>query len=447
MMLPVQRFNNFIEQNRLFAPSEPLLAAVSGGRDSVLLVHLLKQAGYTFGIAHCNFQLRGDEADREQDFTEELAKQLGVPFFTTNFDTQDYATEKHISIQMAARELRYQWFEEIRASFGYSKIAVAHHQNDSVETILLNLTRGTGIAGMHGILPLNGKIARPLLFLTREEIDAITAAENLKYVEDSSNASIKYARNKLRHEVIPKLKELNPQLEQTFKNSMAHFRDLELLLENNLKHLRKTLFTEGVGGIYISIKGLKALEPQRLLLFGLLSPYGFNQTAIDDIIACLDKHSGRTFESAGYVLLLDREQLIISKRNLISTEPVLIYENTHEVNFGNHKLTLLADDSAMIVKGNPMAFSADDAKLVYPLTLRHWQDGDSFYPLGMTGKKKLSDYFISEKIPLNQKSEIPVLVNGNGDIIWIAGMRPDERYKVTPLTKKVIIFELYKLNL
>jgi tRNA(Ile)-lysidine synthase len=443
MMLPVQRFNNFIEQYRLFLPFEPVLAALSGGRDSVLLVHLLKQAGYTFGIAHCNFQLRGAEADSEQAFTEELAKQLGVPFYTTNFDTGAYAAEKHISIQMAARELRYQWFNEIAASFGYSKIAVAHHQNDSVETILLNLTRGTGIAGMHGILPLNGNIARPLLFLTRDEIDTIVAAENLKYVDDSSNASVKYARNKLRHEVIPKLKELNPQLEQTFKSNIERFRELEILLEDTLDKLRKDLFVEGVGGVLINIQKVKALHPQRLLLFGLLSPYGFNQTAIDDLIASLNKHSGRTFESAGYVLLLDREQLIISKRKTTATEPVLIYEGMREVDFEDYKLTLLSDDSPMIVKGNPMTFSADADQLIYPLTLRHWQEGDTFYPLGMKGKKKLSDYFISEKIPLNKKREIPVLVNGNGNLIWVGGLRPDDRYKVTPLTKKVIIFELY----
>lgn len=444
-MLPVQQFNHFIEENQLFSSTDQVLAAVSGGRDSLLLVHLLKQAGYSFGIAHCNFMLRGAEADGEQDFTEELAKQLGVPFYTTNFDTQQYAADKHISVQMAARELRYQWFDEIRASFGYNKIAVAHHQNDSVETILLNLTRGTGIAGMHGILPVNGNIVRPLLFLTRDEIDAIAASENLKYVDDSSNASTKYARNKIRHEVIPKLKELNPRLEQTFKNNMERFREMEMLLQEALIHVRKE-FVEGIGGIYISIEKVKRLKPQRLLLFGLLSPYGFNETAVDDLIVSLDKHSGRTFESSAYVLLLDRDQLIISKRKTIIDQPVLIYENMYEVEFDRHKLSLISDDSAMIVKGNPMAFSADAAQLIYPLTLRHWREGDTFCPLGMKGKKKLSDFFIGEKIPLNQKDHVPVLVNGNAEIIWIGGLRPDDRYKVTPLTKKVIIFELYKLN-
>ncbi|HEX3387042.1 MAG TPA: tRNA lysidine(34) synthetase TilS, partial [Mucilaginibacter sp.] len=192
-MLPAGRFTKFIEQNQLFSRHDKVLAAVSGGMDSVLMTLLLKETGYHFGIAHCNFQLRGDEARADQQFVRELADQLGVPFYTTNFDTEDYATEQKISIQMAARELRYQWFQQISQQNGYACIALAHHQNDAIETILLNLTRGTGIAGMHGILPKNGILVRPLLFLTREEIADITSNNDIAYVEDSSNSSAKYA--------------------------------------------------------------------------------------------------------------------------------------------------------------------------------------------------------------------------------------------------------------
>ena len=446
-MLPVQSFKAFIEQHGLFKPTETVLAAVSGGRDSVVLVHLLKQAGYNFGIAHCNFELRGAEAGHDQQFTKNLALQMQVPFHTINFDTAAYAAQNHLSVQMAARELRYTWFEEIRSKFNYSKIVVAHHHNDSVETILLNLTRGTGIAGLHGILPLNGYIVRPMLFLNRAEIDDMVQTEQLAYVEDSSNASVKYARNKLRLEVIPKLKELNSQLEQTFEANMQRFRELEVLLDERVKQLRHDMMLQTVAGISINIKAIKSLVPQRLLLYSLLNPYGFNETTVDDVIASLDKHSGRTFFSAGYELILDREQLLLNKRKTSITGPVQIYPNMRETVFADYKLIALPDDTAMIVKGNPMAFSADADKLIYPLTLRKWQEGDQFYPLGMKGKKKLSDFFISEKVPLSQKSEIPVLVNGNGELIWVGGMRPDERYKVSPLTKKVIIFELYKLTL
>jgi tRNA(Ile)-lysidine synthase len=445
-MLPVQQFKNFIDQHQLFGPQHRVLAAVSGGRDSVLLAHLLSRAGINFGIAHCNFQLRPTEALAEQTFTNNLADTLGVPFYTINFDTQTYARQKGISTQMAARQLRYQWFEQLRNQHAYTHIAVAHHQNDSVETILLNLTRGTGIAGMHGILPKNGHIVRPLLFLNRDDVDTLIADNNLPYLEDSSNASAKYARNKIRLEVIPRLKELNPRLEETFNNNMERFRELELLLQQQLKTLRPQLLIPYGNDLHIDIAAIKTLQPQRLLLYSLLSPYGFNEHVIDDIITVLDKHPGRVFEAAAFVLVLDRDKLILSKRKPI-IEPVLIAQKDTEINYAGFKLKLLHDDSALIVRDNPMALSVDRDTLVYPLTLRSWQEGDYFYPLGMKGRKKLSDYFVSEKIPLNEKEQIPILVNGNGDIIWVSGYRPDERYKVSQHTEKVIIFELYKLNL
>ncbi len=241
-MLPTKQFVDFIEQNALFTSDSNILAAVSGGMDSVLMTHLLKAAGYNFAIAHCNFQLRADEALRDQEFCNNLANQLRAPFHTINFDTKTYAADKKISIQMAARELRYQWFDTLSRQAGYQHIALAHHQNDTIETILLNLTRGTGIAGLHGILPVNGKLVRPMLFLKREEIAAIVEQEKMPYVEDSSNTSAKYARNKIRLEVIPKLKELNPGLENTFEHNLKHFRNMEILLEQKLGELNMELF-------------------------------------------------------------------------------------------------------------------------------------------------------------------------------------------------------------
>jgi tRNA(Ile)-lysidine synthase len=445
-MLPLKQFVDFIEQNTLFTPHGKILAAVSGGMDSVLMTHLLKAAGFNFGIAHCNFQLRGTEALRDQEFCNTLANQLRVPFHTINFDTGNYAAENKISIQMAARELRYQWFDTVSQQSDYQVIALAHHQNDTIETILLNLTRGTGIAGLHGILPRNGALVRPLLFLNRDEIASIVAANKLDYVEDSSNASAKYARNKIRLEVIPRLKELNPSIEKTFENNLKHFRDLETLLENQVAILQQTLLRTDDEGQYLLIDEVKQLNPARLLLFKLLQKYGFNETSIDDLISALDKHPGRVFESAGYLLVLDRDKLILKKKTGVEPVPVLINEQDHELHYGGFKVNVLHDDSPLIIKDNPLAVSVDSALLVFPLQVRSWQEGDYFYPLGMKGSKKLSDFFINQKIALHQKNEVPLLVNGNGDVIWVGGYRPDERYKVSDNTKKVTIFELYKLK-
>jgi tRNA(Ile)-lysidine synthase len=443
-MLPVNGFTDFIEQNNLFDQRSKVLAAVSGGIDSVVMVHLLKSAGFSFGIAHCNFQLRGDESNSDQQFCENLARQLDVPFHTIRFDTLKHVADNKVSTQMAARELRYQWFEQIRHQFGYSVIALAHHQNDTIETILLNLTRGTGIAGLHGILPKNGPLVRPLLFLKREEIQQVITQNKITYVEDSSNSSAKYARNKLRLEVIPKLKELNPNLERTFENNVQHFRDLEALLEQRMVELRAKLIARD-NEYHILLSHIKELQPKRLLLFTLFQEYGFNETSINDLIAALDKHSGRVFESTGFRLILDREKLILAPKNTESTLLTVINAGDHEVRYTNYKLNVLHDDSPLIVKNNPMALSVDSDLLIYPLTLRPWQKGDQFYPLGMKTRKKLSDFFIGQKVPVHQKNEVPLLVNGNNEIIWIGGYRPDNRYKVTDNTKKVTIFELFKI--
>jgi len=446
-MLPVQQFQEFIARHALFTRQKLVLAAVSGGKDSVLMAHLLKSSGFNFAIAHCNFKLRGAEAKRDQDFTANLARTLQVPFFLTEFNTADFAAENHISIQMAARELRYNWFEKICAEQNFDVIATAHHQNDAIETVLLNLTRGTGIAGMHGILPKNGKLVRPMLFLSKENIDEVCAEEKLDFVDDSSNASTKYARNKIRLEVVPKLKEINPNLEKTFEQNLERFRQLEQLLENQLQQLRDTVFIYLKSETRIKIVDLKNLNPQQLLLFGLLREFNFSEQVVADLLLSLEKHSGKIFESPSHQIILDRQEIIIQPKKTPIKEVLLIKKNQNDIQFQGFRLKLLHDESPLIVKNNPLATSVDAEKLLFPLTIRNWQTGDYFYPLGMNHKQKLSDFFVQQKVPLNQKSRIPVLVNGNQEIIWIAGFRLDDRYKVNSGTKKVVIFELFNTNL
>ncbi|WP_374950798.1 tRNA lysidine(34) synthetase TilS [Mucilaginibacter sp.] len=446
-MLPVKQFVEFIEKKKLFTAGTQILAAVSGGMDSVLMVHLLKAAGFNFGIAHCNFRLRGNDALTDQEFTRNLAQQLDVNFHTTNFDTREYAATQQVSIQMAARDLRYQWFNHLCVTAGYQVISLAHHQNDAIETILLNLTRGTGIAGMHGILPANGNLVRPMLFMSRAQIADLVRQEGLAYVEDSSNASVKYARNKIRHQVVPILKELNPSLEVTFEQNLQNFRELEELLHLQVAQLKGTILTHHGDEVHIALDDIRQLRPQRLLLYGLLQPYGFTDTLINDLISALDKHPGRLIENTAYSLVVDRDRVIISKRKQQGDGNVQVNVGSTDIDvtYSQYRLTLLHDNSPLIVKGNPLSVSVDADLLSYPLTVRAWQQGDFFYPLGMKTRQKLSDFFVHQKIPVNRKNDIPMLVNGNGDIVWIAGYRLNERYKVTENTKKVTIFELIKL--
>jgi tRNA(Ile)-lysidine synthase len=441
-MFPLQKFQDYIAQNSLLRPDQKVLLTVSGGRDSVLLVHLFKHAGYNCGIAHCNFNLRAEESQRDEAFVKLLAATMDMPFHVKHFSTKAYAAQHKISTQMAARTLRYDWFEEIRQKENYDLIAVAHHQTDAIETVLLNLTRGTGIAGLHGIRPQRGVIIRPLLCLTRTEIDEVMESEHLDFVEDSSNLADKYARNKIRLQVIPQLRSINPNLEQTFEQNIQRFSETEIVLQQVIAQLRTQIFKTKGNMLMLSLQDIAALNPPQLLLCELLKPYNFQEPVVKDILSSLHKQTGVSFYSNTHRATIDREHLLLSALSLQGTvTPQTIHPDEVHKTFGQQQLTISHSTDPGFEKVAHKAF-IDAGKLVYPLILRTWQDGDRFIPLGMSAFKKLSDYFIDEKVPLPLKEQVPILVNGNGEIVWVVGMRADNRYKLSSDSKKVTIFEV-----
>ncbi len=441
-MLPLDRFKDFISVNDLFAEGDSILLGVSGGRDSVLLAHFFQQSGIRFGIAHCNFTLRGTEADADEQFCRQLAEEFRAPYFHARFNTREFAGSNRLSIQMAARELRFRWFETIREQNGYQYIATAHHQNDAIETTLLNLVRGTGIAGLHGIRPKRDRIIRPLLFLTRQEIDQLTEENGIRYRDDLSNISTKYARNKIRLEVIPKLKELNPNLEETFEANNRRFTELELLLRETVRSLSAKLLHKDGDLICLSLNEVQKLSPLHTLLYEILKPFGFTEAVTGDLARSLHGQSGLTFESGSHVLLIDRGNLLISAKQKAAQPSAMIGPEDTEIRWNRSEMSIRTGTQTGPEETAPNRAAVDADLLVFPLTVRSWQQGDTFRPLGMNGTKKVSDFFVSRKVPLIRKSRVPIVVNGNGEIIWVAGMRLDDRYKVTPNTKKVYIFEL-----
>ncbi len=445
MLLAAKQLQSFIKSNTLFSPTDKILLAVSGGKDSVAMAHLFFSLDFKFAIAHCNFNLRGEESKRDEDFVKNLAKKLNVSFHLTYFETQKFAEENKISTQMAARDLRYVYFEEIRTQFNYQKIAIAQHQNDAIETVLLNLIRGTGIAGLHGIKVQRENIIRPMLCFNSDNIANIINENNLAFVEDSSNASNKYIRNKIRLDIIPEMKKINPSLEQTFTKNLHHFNELEEFLNLEVEKLRSNILVKTDVGFQIKITDILNLKPQNILLFEILKPFNFKETIIKDLIDALNGISGKQFFSNSHSIIIDRENILIQKIENNHIEQITISEDENQLYFAgfDFKKTILnAFPSSFKIDANAVYIDSD--LLIYPLILRFWKQGDAFKPFGMDGVKKLSDFFINQKININEKNNIPILINGDGKIIWVCGLRSDDRFKIKPKTKKIIIFTVEK---
>ena len=439
----VERLINNIKSLHLFASTDTILVGVSGGIDSVVLIDLLDCAGLAFAVAHCNFKLRGAESDRDETFVETLAAKYDKPYFCRIFDTMTVASERGISIEMAARDLRYEWFEEIRKNHHYDWIAVAHHRDDQIETFFLNLARGTGLSGLTGMKAINGKIARPLLFATRQEIERYAYEKQLDYREDSSNMQTDFLRNKIRHLVLPMMEELNPSFRDGLQETIAHLRDSYAIYNEAIERAyERVVRKRPASEMELSIAELKLLNPLSTYLYEFLKPFHFNGEVVDEMVKVLDGQPGKQFFSTTHRAVLDREVILIQKQADLSAKRYYLDETCDSLKVPV-KLTLTTKQRTASFKWNtsPKTAMIDRDKLQFPLILRKWQKGDYFQPLGMQGMKKLSDFFVDEKFSLPDKENVWLLTNGE-EIVWIIGIRLDDRYKITPNTINVLVLSL-----
>ena len=427
------KFQNHLNSISLQLKDKKLLLAVSGGLDSMVLMHLFQELNYSIGIAHCNFQLRGKESDEDENFVKFQAEKFQIPIFSTRFETEKFANTNKLSIQLAARKLRYDWFYQILEQENYDYLLTAHHLDDQLETFLINLSRGTGIEGLTGIPATNDKIMRPLLPFSREEILAFAEENSLSWREDSSNASTKYLRNKIRHDVIPILKSLNPNFLSSFENTLEHLNQANALVNDVVRNTYDLVVKQLDDQHIFDIPKLLELPNYKAYLYQWLKDFGF--TAWNDIYDLVNANSGKQIFSETHVLLKDRNRLLLfEKREKHNAEIYFVKDFESKVNI---PLKLSFCKVANISNVNANCIFVDENQLKLPLVIRKWQEGDVFYPAGMIGKKKLSKFFKDEKYSLFDKQNQWLLCS-NDEIVWVIGKRADQRFLTNENTKNYI---------
>ncbi|WP_026705563.1 tRNA lysidine(34) synthetase TilS [Flavobacterium soli] len=435
----ISKFQKHLSQNLPFLSQKKLLVAVSGGIDSMVLLDLLQKSGFEIALAHCNFKLRDQESDQDQAFVENYARVNNISFFVTQFDTKAFAEDFKFSIQVAARELRYKWFYEILETNNFDYILTAHHADDAIETFLINLSRGSGLEGFTGIPVQKDKTIRPLLPFSREEILQYAQENAIEWREDSSNASDKYLRNKIRQEMVPILKSLNPNFLNSFQNTLENLQQAQSLVDDASRIVYRKVVADEDNQKKIDLKELLQLPNYKAYLFQWLNPFGFK--AWNDIYNLVESQSGKQIFAEGFKLLKDRDHLILSPHiEIDKDEKYLIKEGQKEVNF--HIKLSFCKISTSTNASNTTIF-VDENKLNYPLVLRRWEEGDIFHPLGMNGKsKKVSKLFKDEKLSLIEKENTWILCSDN-QIVWVIGIRQDERFKIEKTTKQIIQIALH----
>lgn len=433
----IVKFQNHINKNFPFLNGKKLLLATSGGIDSMVLLELCHQLNLDIRVAHCNFQLRGDESNEDEKFVKKQCEKLDVLLFVNHFDTKKFVEEHKLSIQVVARNLRYEWFNTLLINNDYDYILTAHHLDDSLETFLINFTRGSGLDGLTGIPPQNGNIIRPLLAFSRNEIETFAKENSIQWREDSSNASDKYLRNKLRHDVIPVLKELNPSLLSSFENTISNLQQAQTLVDDASRIVYRKVVEDVDFQKRINLSELMQLPNYQAYLYQWLEPFGF--TDWDSITDLVSAQSGKQIHSQKHSLLKDRNELIIYQKQESGESEEFLIEKQQELVKFPLKLAFCKVDDISVHSTNTIF--VDEEKLQFPLLIRKWRKGDLFYPFGMQGSKKLSKYFKDEKFSLLEKSETWLLCSHN-QIVWIIGKRQDERFKVTKQTTKILQIQL-----
>ena len=442
MMTLATRFEEYVASHNLFTHDDRLLLTVSGGVDSMVMLSLFHEAGYRFGVAHCNFCLRGVEGDEDEMLVREAAERLGVPFYNQRFDTKGEMERTGESMEMAARRLRYQWFNQLCEEEGYAAIVVAHHADDSVETFFINLLRGTGLRGLTGISTQVGRVVRPLLFATRKEILEYAVAHRITYREDSSNRSTKYLRNKIRLGLVPRIREINPKFTALMRRNIGRLTDAQNFISVAIEHIRRQAVTEEGGVVRIHLDRIDRALPRGFVLYELLnSAYGFKGDVIDSLCQALERgESGRRFYAREWVACSDREAVVVAPITEEDPCEVTIRQGALRAYGGNSVLYFELRDIDLIeefsVPSHQTLIDAD--KLTWPLTLRRWQEGDWFVPFGMTGKKKVSDLLVDQKVSVMEKQRQFVLLNGTGEIVWVVGRRADERFRLDAKSENVL---------
>lgn len=428
-------FQSHINTHFSFLKNKKLLVTVSGGIDSVVLVCLLRQLKFDISIAHCNFNLRGADSDLDEQFVKELASDLNLTAHIISFETEVYAKKNKLSIQMAARELRYDWFEEIRQKNKLDYILTAHHKDDVLETFLINLSRGTGLEGLTGIPSQNGFIVRPMLSISRDEIKSFAKENIIEWREDKSNASTKYLRNKIRHDLVPLLKELNPSFMDSFENTINHLNGSQQIVNDAVQEIEKRVVSKKKDYLELDIEELQKLSDPKIYLYQLLVGYGFSEW--DDVHKLLAAQSGKQVFSKTHRLIKDRKKLLLAKK-LGEKKSTEIEINHFQDNVDVEGVQLIFTKNEESDSNSNFTVSVNFDKLVFPLKLRKWEQGDYFYPLGLNRRKKLSDFFKDEKMSLIDKERIWLLCNRDNEIIWVVGRRLDHRYRISSKTKEFI---------